>query len=336
MEDSYIIIMVGGPGKRLWPLSTKELPKPFLALRTNKPLIEETVERIIDICPKERIRFVLQEEHKNLASKIFPWTKRENYIIEPEGKDTAAAIFLALLNLPPNATAIVLSSDHWISDKLSFQKGLMLAITFLKEHPDFILTFGIAPKRPETEYGYIKKEKELARRDGIRISKVARFVEKPTLKTAKSYIKNKDYFWNSGIFIFKKERMEGLIKLYLPEHFKVIKGKNPEAFKTLKKISIDHGVMEHIKTIAMIEADFLWDDIGGYESLLRIHKKDANNNLIFGNHKVISTKDCIIYSKDTNIKTIGISNIVIACSKGNLLVASKDRLNKIKELVDIE
>lgn len=334
MEDSYCLIMVGGSGKRLWPLSTKERPKPFLPLVTNKPLIEETVERIIDIFPKERIRFVLQKAHKELALEIFPWTNNENYYLEPEGRDTAACICLALLSLPKNSNVIVLSSDHYISDKSIFQKSLIAGISFLKENPDFILTFGIPPKRPETCYGYIEKGKELEKIEGIKISKVARFVEKPDIERAKSFIKSKRYFWNSGIFIFKKERMEGLFSTYLPEHLKVIKGGNKEAFKKLKKVSIDSGIMEHVKTIGMIEGDFLWDDIGGYESLSRIHKKDKNGNRIFGNHKGIDTKDCIIYSKDAKIKTIGIRGLVIAHSKEGILVAKRKRANEIKELIE--
>jgi len=335
MEDSYIIIMVGGPGKRLWPLSTKQRPKPFLPLITNKPLIEETVERVIDIFPKERIKFVLQKEHKALAQKIFPWTNNKNYIIEPEGRDTAACICLATMSLPKNSTLVVLSSDHYISDKASFQKCILSGIKFIEENPDFILTFGIKPKRPEIGYGYIEKGDVLAKINGIEISKIARFVEKPDIEKAKCYIKNKNYFWNAGIFIFKKERIEELFSIHLPEHFKVIKGKNWGEFKALKRISIDKGIMEHIETIGMIKGGFQWDDIGGYLSLLRIHKRDKNGNLIFGNHKGLKTKDCIIYSKNAKIRTLGISGLVIAYSKGNILVASRDKLNEIKELIDM-
>lgn len=333
MEDSYAIILVGGHGKRLWPLSTKEKPKPFLPLLTDKPLIEETFQRIIDIFPKKRIKFVLQKSHKNLASKIFPFLTNENYIIEEEARDTAAAICLALSNLPPNSTLVVLSSDHYISDKSLFQRGILSGIRFLKENPDFVLTFGVPPERPETGYGYIERGDVLANIEGIEISRVVRFVEKPDIESAKSYIKNKNYFWNSGIFIFKKQRMEELFSSYLPEHLEAVKEGKKDKFKKLKKISIDYGIMEHIETIGMIRADFLWDDIGSYSSLVRIHKKDKDKNIIFGNYEGIDTKGCIIYSKDVKIKTIGVSNLVIAHSKDGILVAARDRADEIKKLL---
>ncbi|MEW6103093.1 MAG: sugar phosphate nucleotidyltransferase [bacterium] len=329
-QNVYCAILVGGPGKRLWPLSTKEKPKPFLPLITDKPLIKETLERVIDVFPKERIRFVLSKEHKGLAKSIFPWTSNENYIVEPEPRDTAAAIGLVSFFLPEDATLIVLSSDHYISDKKSFQKGILYGIEFLKESPDFILTFGIKPERPETGYGYI--ERDILLKENI--YKVARFVEKPDLETAKIYIENGNYFWNSGIFIFKNKRIQGLFKEFLPEHFKVLREKDMEGFRCLPKVSIDYGIMEHITTIGMIKADFKWDDIGGYSSLLRVHKKDKNNNLVFGDYRGIDTKDCIIYSKDAIIRTIGVLNLVIAHSNGNVLIASRDRLDEIKRLLD--
>ncbi|MEW6681267.1 MAG: sugar phosphate nucleotidyltransferase, partial [bacterium] len=155
MEDNtYVVILVGGPGKRLWPLSTKEKPKPFLPLITEKPLIKETLDRVSEIFSSNQIRFVLSKEHKNLAQKIFPWSSRENYIIEPEPRDTAAAIGLTCFSLPANSTLLVLSSDHYISEHKAFQNGLISGIKFLEENPDFVLVFGIKPERPETGYGY--------------------------------------------------------------------------------------------------------------------------------------------------------------------------------------
>ncbi|MEW6481791.1 MAG: sugar phosphate nucleotidyltransferase [bacterium] len=332
MEDNtYVVILVGGPGKRLWPLSTKEKPKPFLPLITEKPLIKETLDRVSDIFSSKQIRFVLSKEHKNLAQKIFPWSSCENYIIEPEPRDTAAAIGLTCFSLPPNSTLLVLSSDHYISENKAFQKGLISGIKFLEENPDFVLVFGIKPERPETGYGYIEKESLLKEN----IYKVARFVEKPDYEKARKYIKNPNYFWNSGIFIFKNKTMQSHFKKFLPEHFRVLSEGNLKEFKKLKKVSIDYGIMEQIKNIGMIEGDFLWDDMGGYSSLLRVHKKDESSNIVFGNHKGIETKDCIIYSENGNIGTMGISNLVIAYSKGNILVASRDRLDEIKRLVDI-
>ncbi|HAW50601.1 TPA: hypothetical protein DCX16_06605 [bacterium] len=334
MEDNaYCIILVGGEGKRLWPISDKKKPKPFLPLITEKTLIEETVNRIKDIFPKERIKFVLSNKYKTLCSKIFPYFTEENYIIEPCPRDTSAAIGLSLKYTPDDSTLVVLSSDHYVSDKENFQRQILSGAKFLENNPDFVLVFGIKPKRPEAGYGYVKRKEPLD--DGI--FKVERFFEKPNKEDAKVYLKNPNYFWNAGIFIFRKKRMEELFSIHLPEHCKVILDSEikDQRFKSLEKISIDYGIMEKIDTIGMIEGDFLWDDIGSYNSLSRIHRPDENKNLVFGDCTGISTKNCIIWSDNGKIVTIGVSGLVIAYCDGRVLVAKKERVDEIKGLVDI-
>ena len=339
MEDNvYCVIMVGGPGERLWPASTKNRPKPFLSLTGKTPLIKEVTERIKPIFPKERILFVLQEEHKKLAEGLFPEFTEKNYIIEPEPKDTAAAIGLASLCLPLGSTMVVLSGDHWIPDEDRFRKAVSAGTKFIEENQEMLLLFGIKPTRPETGYGYLEAKDLLTEIDGIRIRKVKGFSEKPNKEKAKLYIADQNYFWNSGMFIWKKERIQGLLAGFMPELWEglcqIKNGKEKEGvFKRLKKVSIDYGVLEKTDSVAMIEAEFSWDDIGTWESLLRVHQTDKKGNLIIGEAKESNTSECIIYSENGQVITVGVSDLVIAQAGNKVLIARKDMSDKIKQLL---
>jgi mannose-1-phosphate guanylyltransferase len=330
--------MVGGPGERLWPVSTKKRPKPFLPLAGKLPLIQEVAERIMPIFPKERILFVLQEEHKRLAEELFPDLNEGNYIIEPEPKDTAAAIGLASLYLPSDATMVVLSGDHYIPNGDTFRKAVSAGTRFIEENPKMLLLFGIKPIRPETGYGYIEADNLLATINEIKIRRVKRFVEKPDKERAALYLADQNYYWNSGMFIWKKERIQRLLADFMPKLWaglcQIRDGKEKgEVFKGLNKVSIDYGVLENSDSVAMIEADFSWDDLGTWESLLRVRKTDEKGNLIIGKHKVSKTSECIIYSEDSQIITVGVSDLVIVQVGNNVLVAGKNRSDEIKQMV---
>ncbi|MDI6751505.1 MAG: sugar phosphate nucleotidyltransferase [bacterium] len=338
VDNAYCVIMVGGPGERLWPASTKKRPKPFLSLTGNIPLIKEVTERIKPLFPNERILFILQEEHKRLAGELFPEFTERNYIIEPEPKDTAAAIGLASLYLPSGSTMVVLSGDHWIPDEDRFKEAVSAGTKFIEENPDLLLLFGIKPTRPETGYGYLEAGDLLAEIDGIRIRRVKGFSEKPNKEKARLYIADQKYFWNSGMFIWKKERMQGLLAKFMPELFEglcqIKNGKEKEVvFKELKKVSIDYGLLEKTSSVAMIEAGFCWDDVGTWESLLRVHQTDEKGNLIIGEVKASDTSKCIIYSENGQVVAVGVSDLVIAQVGNKVLIAGKDRLDKIKQLL---
>ena len=387
MEDNvYCVIMVGGPGERLWPASTKKRPKPFLPLTGRLPLIKEVTERIKPIFPKERILFILQEEHKKLAEELFPEFTEKNYIIEPEPKDTAAAIGLASLCLPSGSTMVVLSGDHYIPDEDRFRKAISAGIKFIEEDQEMLLLFGIKPTRPETGYGYLEADEVLTEIDGIRIRRVKGFCEKPNKEKAELYLADQNYSWSSGMFIWKKERIQGLLARFMPELWEglcqIRDGKEKEGvFKGLKKLSIDYGVLEKTDSVVMIEADFSWDDVGTWESLLRVHQTDEKGNLIIekveksntdekgnliigkveesntdekgnliigkveesntdekgnliiGKVEKSNTTECIIYSENGQVITVGVSDLVIVQVGNKVLIAGKDRSDEIKQMV---
>jgi mannose-1-phosphate guanylyltransferase len=343
MDEAYAIIMVGGGGKRLWPLSKEEMPKPFLTLGSQQPMIKETVERLLPLFPKEKIRLVLSQKYLALASRILNFPKK-NYIIEPEPKDTAAAIGLSSLYLPEGSIMVVLPSDHLISDDEGYRKSIMAGVNFVKKRPNWLIILGITPKRPETSYGYFKSGLKIGEEGDISFYKVKRFIEKPNIRKAKNYIKNPYYYWNSGIFIFKKETIQDCFAKLMPELWNIllkIKKKigtkeeeeiKKECFSRIKEVSIDYGIMEKAKDVAMIEANFGWDDLGTWTSLERIYPLDKNHNLIRGKHRIFDTHDCIIFSDDEEITTFGVANLVIVQANKKILVCSKEKAKDLKKL----
>lgn len=333
--------MAGGKGERFWPLSTEEIPKPFLNLMGKKSLFEETVERTICSFNPHNIRIVLSKKYLSLAKRQAPQLADSNFIIEPEGRDTAPCIGWASIQLPDSAVVVVLPADHYIPDTEAFRKTIEVALTFI-QHYDYILTWGIKPTRVETGYGYLHTGDELTNLKGFPIFKVKKFVEKPTRRKAMYYIKKDDYYWNAGIFAFRNATIQSLFVQFTNELWKGlirIKG-NPSTltmeYKKLPKISIDYGIMEkavNVANVAIIPASFQWDDIGTWSALERIMKEDANGNIVIGTHHSFNTRDCIIYSTSQPVVTAGISDLVIISANDKILICPKSIAGDIKKFV---
>ena len=343
MDNIYAVIMVGGRGERFWPLSTEERPKPYLRFFGEKTLFQATVERINPFIPKERIFPVLSRQHLTLAKQQAPTLSQRNYIIEPEGKDTAACIGLASLyleRLDPKAIMVVLPSDHYISNNEEFISTLKQGIEFLKNR-DCVVIIGIKPTRPETDYGYLEIDKELS--PGI--FEVVKFLEKPTLREAKEFLASR-YWWNSGIFIWRNCFIQSLILRFMPDlwralsHIRESIGKQNEEdvikteYQKLEKVSIDYGVLEKAEDKMAVLAKFCWDDVGNWTALSRIKKAKAQGNVSIGEHKAIDTQNCIVYANDVPITTLGVSDLVIVSANNNVFVCSKKRASEIKKLLN--
>ena len=341
MDNVYAVIMAGGRGERFWPLSTEERPKPYLCLFGEKTLFQATVERITPFIPEERIFSVLSRQHLTKALEQVPTLPEKNYIIEPEGKDTAACIGLASLyleRLDPEAITVVLPADHYISANEEFISALKQGIEFLKKR-DCIVIIGIKPTKPETDYGYLEIGKELT--PGI--FEVVKFLEKPALAEAKEFLA-RGYWWNSGIFIWRNAFIQSLICRFMPELWRALSrireslGKeNAETilkmeFARLQKISIDYGVLEKAEERVAVLAKFSWDDVGNWTALSRI-KKEEFGNISIGQHKAIDTQNCIVYANDAPITTLGVSDLVIVSANNKVLVCSKERAQELKKLL---
>ena len=334
-----VVIMCGGSGTRLWPLSREKLPKQFLKL-TNKThtMFQLTCLRVKDI-QYDNLLVICNEKHMFLAKQQLEELKIDNYKIigEPFGKNTCAAITTACLLSDANTNLLVLASDHIWDDSIfhtSVKNGMKLI-------DKGIVVFGIKPTYPETGYGYLHTNKKYD---------LIKFVEKPDKETAESYLKNGDYLWNSGNFLFSNEIMINELKTHATDIYnsvlltinhsgndlfqkKEIKLNN-EYFKEVRSESIDYAVMEYHKTGKVINYDGMWNDIGSFKSLHDFIPKDENNNVIDGDIKCIDTTNSLIKSETKLITTLGIDNLVVVDTRDALFIADKNRSQDVKLFVN--
>jgi mannose-1-phosphate guanylyltransferase len=341
--------MAGGSGERFWPLSTKERPKQLLSLVSSKTMIRETVDRVLNFVKPSDIYIATNELQSISISLELNEIPNRNIIIEPQFKDTAAAIAYSSMimhrDFKEDEVIAVLASDHLIQEVDAFIYSLKLAE--LKAKEGYIVTLGIKPSRPETGYGYI----ELESLKTYTPTKAIKFMEKPNLETAKSYIATGHYVWNSGMFIFSYDTIMNELKRYIPNHIKIIDDLKDIVelkvglelselvrpyFELFERISIDFAVMEKSQRIICIPVDFGWNDVGGFNSLEEVFEKDKNLNIIKDAYYVqLDSFNNIIISDDKSklITSIGVSNMIIVQTKHALLICHKNESQKIKELL---
>ncbi len=351
----YAVIMAGGSGTRFWPLSREKMPKQLLKIGGEDTLIRETVSRVLPLVRIEDIFIVTNESladtiNYQLSTKFEqPW--EGNFILEPEGKNTAPAIGLAALHLEridPESIMVVLAADHSIRRSDEFLKLLRNAAEAARQ--DYLVTFGIKPDRPETGYGYIKAGEKITVESTEQsvgdVHRVEAFVEKPDLETAKKYLKDGHYYWNSGMFIWKTKALLNEIEKHQPSLYRGLQdirnviGTPKEAdvirdvFKKLEPISIDYAVMEKTERAAVIPADIGWSDVGSWTALDDVSVRDAAGNVISGNVIDIGSRDSIIYADKRLVATIGLKDAVVVDTPDATLVCSKERAQDVKKVVD--
>ena len=329
------VIMAGGYGKRLWPLSRIDKPKQCLSLVSNKSLLEDAIDRMEWVTDKENIIIVTTQDLENCSKTIAP---EMNYLVEPIGKGTAASIGLAVMAQEGNPTMVIGTADHAITEPDIFAESVRQASALAESNK--IILFGIPITRSETGYGYIKRGQQLPTRL-IQTYLVDSFKEKPTQNIAQEYMKSGDYFWNSGMFIAKKEILEDGIKSHLPKLWEaLIKIKKSnfnsnimyETFKELNNISIDIGVIEKSSNVAVLKANFQWDDVGDFLAFSRIYSKDIHDNVIHAKYQG-NAENSIIFGRDRIIYTSNVSNIVIIDSGDAVLVCARDKTQDVAKLL---
>ncbi len=343
MESSYAVIMAGGRGERFWPLSTNSLPKPFIPLTGASSLIQDTVARIQPIIPPERILISIGTTHLDIARKQLPQLPDENFIVEPVGRDTSACLAFCALHIEkrdPAGIMLALPADHFVSDAAAFRHTIQMGLENIEGATGVI--FGIKPDRAETGYGYILAEKPAIQANAW---PVVRFIEKPDAATAAQYLAFGNYFWNSGMFLFKNETLLMLFQKHMPETYEKLCRMRPllkagnssaelaEIFSTLQRISIDFGIMEKISGLRLIPARFGWDDIGSWAALERALPADDSGNVAQGPHIALESSGCIVYAQSETIATFGVSDLVIVQAYGKILVCSKNKAADLKRLV---
>ena len=342
------LIMAGGVGKRLWPVSKLNNPKQFLTIKNRETLIQLTYQRCIDLFGVENTFIVTRQELIEKTLSHLPKLPPDNIIGEPVGKDTATCIGFAAVYIEKkkkDLPMVVLPSDHLIEREKEFAK-VMEAATKLAEK-GYLVTVGIKPTRAETGYGYLQAGEKIDQWNDVPCYKLERFTEKPSQKKAKGFVESGNFLWNAGIFAWRPSVILGEIEKYLPPLHKGLKkikralgtGKEGEIVKQvyhgLPKISVDYAVMEKTTKAVVIPAEFIWDDIGNWQALERIFPKDDRGNIIQGLVKELETTNCTFLNReDTMLAAIGVSNIIVVNSQGGLLIVNKELSSKVKDLVD--
>ena len=343
------LIMAGGKGTRFWPLSTEEKPKQFLNLIGEETMIQMTVNRIKPIIPIERVFVCTGEMYVDLVKEQLPELPEQNIIVEPEGRNTAPCIALSAFVIKKyykDANMIVLPSDHLISDEDEFRNVIKNADEFVKENKEAIITLGMEPTRAETGYGYIRYGKDEKEINNHKVIKVDAFVEKPNKEKAEAYIKEGNYLWNGGMFLWSADNILNQIEKYSNDTYKALKDIEIVANEEIQElinnnyhkteaISIDYAVMEKSDSIYVVPSRFGWDDVGSWEALDRYREKDDKGNVLVGSAKVVDSHESLVISSSHDIVVEGLRDIYVIENDGKILVGHKSNVANVKELKKI-
>ena len=347
----YAVALAGGSGTRFWPLSRERYPKQLLRILGEETMIQRTVRLAGELVPLARVFVVTHEQHAeaiqiqlSALDRQFP----ERIIQEPVARNTAAAIALAAIHLQrldPDAAMLVLPADHSIRDHAAFGAAVKRAAQVAAA--GYLVTLGIEPTGPETGYGYIRRGGALraAEIKGLGAYSVARFIEKPNLVRAKTYVKDKHYLWNSGIFLWRTQPFLEAVRRHLPElasgldeiqralgshvQQKAIR----QAYSRVPSISVDYGVLEHAERLAVIPVSMGWSDVGSWAALAGVSDLDEHGNVVSGNVVDLGSEDSVLYAEKRLVATIGLKKMVVVDTPDATLVCPKDRVQEVRQMV---
>ena len=347
------VVLSGGTGSRLWPLSREGHPKPFIKLFDGETLLQKTYRRIglLDHIPRVNSKpislTITNREYYFISKDELEKTNLDSiFLLEPEGRNTAPAITMAALwikeHYGPHASMLIMPSDHIIEDQREFELKVYDALELTHRDPSYLVTFGIKPQSADTGFGYIEPGKTIGK--GF---EVVRFYEKPNLDTAEKFIRSKHFFWNSGIFCFNVGQFFEELSIHAPQVLKhTVKSwdicsknlaKDPSKieipllpFKECPNISIDYALMEKSKNVAMIPSDFKWNDVGSWLSFSKLIKPDSDGNSTVGESLIFKSKNTFIQSSERIIAAVGVNNLIIVDTPDALLVIDKSHTQDVK------
>lgn len=347
---TYAVIMAGGSGTRFWPKSTRSLPKQFLTLFGERTMLQNTVDRIKEEIPLERILVVTNDHYVDIVKEQLPGIPDHNVVGEPVARNTAPCVAIAaelLFQKDPDATMVVLPADHHITKPEAFLSILKSAVAKANMR-SCLLTIGIQPDRPETGYGYIHGDEAHSEEiEGHIVHSVHAFKEKPDLDTAKTFLQSGDYFWNSGMFVWNASTILNEIEEYLPEMFRQVKKAGPDLYgsdheqaidafyQSSESISIDYGIMEHATDVFVVPGEFGWNDVGSWTAVYDLGDKDPDGNVI--NSPFFTAADAennyISSSSGKMISLVGVEGLAVVETDDAIMVCKLDEAQKVKEIV---
>lgn len=348
MTNLFTLIMAGGSGTRFWPRSKSIKPKQYLNLFGDDSLLQSTIKRFSTFTSLGNIFIVSGKSQSLVLEEQTAILPKENLIYEPVGKNTLPCIGLAAMFAEkenPDGVMVVTPSDHLIENDELFRDTVLAAVKIAEER-NGIVTVGITPAYPATGYGYVKTENEITGTEKIRQFKVEKFVEKPNEATASDYLKQGGFYWNSGMFIFKIPVFMDAMKQFAPELYNNLRKIQAEfgtpsfektldtVYRAVESISVDYGIMEHAKNIYLVEGNFVWNDLGSWESVYLNSEKDKNGNAVTGESVIVDSKNSYIYSENGIIALVGLDDVIVVQEGNTTLVCKRDKAEDIKKVVD--
>ena len=343
----HVVLMVGGSGTRFWPLSRTATPKYLLPIVGRKSMLVQTVDRIEPMVPPERVYCITSKSQAPAIRRALPRLPKANVIGEPMGRDSAACVALAAVLVhkrDPDAVILCMPGDNLVKQAGKFRQVVRTAERVAQKGK--LVTFGIRPAAPETRFGYIQRGRRIPGIKGPKAFQVRRFAEKPNLATAKRMLRSGQYYWNSGNFVWRADVILAELAKHAPALYAAVErirpalGTSREAavirreYKKLNKISIDYAVMEKAGDVAVVEADFDWDDVGSWTALQRHYSQDKTGNTIIGKALTLDTSDCIVFTDHGHlVGTVGLKDLIIVHTHNATLVCPRDRANDVKGLV---
>ena len=340
--------MAGGAGTRFWPRSKVAKPKQYLNIFGDDSLLQSTIKRFSTFTETENIYIVSGKSQAEVLEEQTQMLPKNNLIYEPVGKNTLPCIGLAAMFAEkenPDGIMVVSPSDHLIENDELF-KDTVLAAAKIADEKNGIVTIGITPTFPATGYGYVQTAENISGSDKIKQFKVNRFVEKPDEPTAKEYLKQGGFYWNSGLFVFKISVFLDSIKEFAPDLYNDLKKIQADfgtpsyeqtldtIYRAVKSISVDYGIMEHAKNIYLVEGNFNWNDLGGWESVYLADKKDENGNAGSGESIFLDTKNSYIHSENGLIAVVGLEDVIVVQNGNTTLVCKRENAEDVKKIVD--
>lgn len=347
------LILAGGKGTRLWPVSRKEKPKQFQKLISDKTMLEETVGRILPSYPAEDIYISTNEIYTEEVKKELPELPAENIISEPAFRERASSIALAAAIFSKDgkdSTMAIFPSDHYVKHTDRLMNILKESEAFLEKNPDYLIAVGVKPTGPETGYGYVQCKKKVlswgGNNSGLSFFEVEKFIEKPDLKMAQEYFEQDNFFWNSAIYIWKTSTIIDKFKKYIPDTYKRLCNirdsvGTPQFKNTLAKeyllmdmVSVEYGVLENDNKIVIVSDDIGWSDIGSWSVLKDSLTGSLDKHYVKGEHLDIGSKNLLVYGSKKLITTIGVKDLIIVDTDDVIMVCDKNNTQQVKKIVE--